>query len=83
MITPQESDFLLYTTPEGGVRVDVLFAGETVWLTQKRIANLFGVEVNTINYHIKEVFKNAELQADSVIRKYRITASSCKDWVPV
>ncbi len=77
-IVPQESDFLLYTTPEGDVRVDVLFSGETVWLTQKRMAELFGVEVNTINYHIKEILKSAELREDSVIRKFRITASDGK-----
>ncbi|MFI5252981.1 MAG: hypothetical protein ACHQQQ_11190 [Bacteroidota bacterium] len=71
-IIPQESDFLLYTTPEGDIRVDVLFAGETVWLTQKRMADLFGVEVNTINYHLKEVFKSGELNDESTIRKFRI-----------
>jgi hypothetical protein len=77
-IVPQESDFLLYTTPEGDVRVDVLFQGDTVWLTQKRMAELFGVEINTINYHIKELFKTLELQEDSVVRKLRITASDGK-----
>ena len=42
-IVPRESNFLLYTTPGGGVRVDVLFFNQTVWLTQKRMAELFGV----------------------------------------
>ncbi|MFI5253159.1 MAG: virulence RhuM family protein [Bacteroidota bacterium] len=79
-IVPQESDFLLYTTPDGDVRVDVLFSDETVWLTQKRMADLFGVEVNTINYHIKEVFKSAELKEESVIRKFRITATDGKEY---
>ena len=79
-IVPQESDFLLYTTPEGDVRVDVLFSGDTVWLTQKRMAELFGVEINTINYHIKEILKSAELREDSVIRKFRITASDGKSY---
>ncbi len=71
-IVPQESDFLLYTTPGGEVRVDVLFQDETVWLTQKRMSELFGVEVNTINYHIKEILKSNELREDSTIRKFRI-----------
>ncbi len=79
-IVPQESDFLLYTTPDGDVRVDVLFQDETVWLTQKRMADLFGVEVNTINYHIKEIFKSAELKEGSVIRKLRITAKDGKEY---
>jgi len=77
---PIESEFLLYTTPEGSVHVDVLFQDETAWLTQKRLAELFGVEVNTINYHIKEVFENAELKENSVIRKFRITASDGKSY---
>jgi len=77
---PIESEFLLYTTPEGSVHVDVLFQDETAWLTQKRLAELFGVEVNTINYHIKEVFENAELKENSVIRNFRITASDGKSY---
>jgi len=77
---PIESEFLLYTTLEGSVHVDVLFQDETAWLTQKRLAELFGVEVNTINYHIKEVFENAELKENSVIRKFRITASDGKSY---
>lgn len=43
------------------------------------IAELFEVEVNTINYHIKEIFKSGELEEDSVIRKFRITASDGKN----
>jgi hypothetical protein len=77
-IIPQESDFLLYTTPEGDVRVDVLFQDETVWLTQKRMAELFGVDVRTISEHIQNIFKNNELKEDSVIRKFRNTASDGK-----
>jgi len=77
---PIESEFLLYTTLEGSVHVDVLFQDETAWLTQKRLAELFGVEVNTINYHIKEVFENAELKENSVIRNFRITASDGKSY---
>jgi hypothetical protein len=77
-LVPKESDFLLYSTPEGDVRVGVFFYEETVWLTQKKMAELFGVEVNTINYHLKEVFKIAEIKEKSVIRKFRITASDGK-----
>jgi hypothetical protein len=42
-LIPKESDFLLYTTPEGNVKIEVFFRNETVWLTQKRMADLFGV----------------------------------------
>nr|MDA3837906.1 cell filamentation protein Fic [Candidatus Delongbacteria bacterium] len=50
------TDFLLYTTPNGNVKVEIFFNNETVWLTQKRMAELFGIGVNTINYHLKEIF---------------------------
>jgi hypothetical protein len=71
-INLQESDFLLYTTPDGNVRVDVLFVDETVWLTQKRMADLFGVDIRTVNEHLQNVYKSAELSQDSTIRKFRI-----------
>jgi len=58
---PKPNKILLYTTPNGDIRVDVCVEDETVWLTQKSMAELFGVEVNTINYHLKEIFKSLEL----------------------
>lgn len=75
-----ESKILFYTAPDGAVKIDVFFQDETAWLTQKRMAELFGVEVNTINYHLKEIFKSAELQENSVIRKIRITAADGKSY---
>jgi hypothetical protein len=69
-----ESEIILYTTPDGAVHIEVFFQNESFWLSQKKMAELFGVEVNTINYHLKEIFKSSELQEDSVIRKIRITA---------
>ena len=66
------SDFLLYTSPDGEVRVDVFFQDETVWLTQRRMAGLFGVEVPTINYHLKDVFDSHELIEAATIRKILI-----------
>lgn len=68
----QFNDILLYTTSEGKVKIEVLFEGETFWLNQKRIAELFGVEIPTINYHLKEIFKSGELVEDSTIRKFLI-----------
>jgi hypothetical protein len=69
---PEQSDFILYTAPSGEVKIEVFFADETVWLTQKRMAELFGVEVNTVNYHLKEIFKSGELDKSATIRKIRI-----------
>ena len=71
LISP-ESEILLYTTPSGDVRVEVFYGGETFWLSQRRMAELFGVEVNTINYHCKEIFVSKELAEEGTIRKIRI-----------
>ena len=68
----KESEIILYTTPQGDVKIDIRFEDETFWLTQKKLATLFDVEVNTINYHLKEIFKSGELSEDSTIRKIRI-----------
>jgi hypothetical protein len=78
---PFSSDIILYTSPSGQTRVEVWYQDETFWLTQKRMAELFGVEVNTINYHLKEIFSSGELAEDSVIRKIRITAEDGKNYL--
>ena len=62
------------------VSVEVLYDDEDFWLTQKSMSKLFNVEVNTINYHLKEVFKSGELTEESVIRKIRITANDGKNY---
>ena len=54
------------------MRVEVIYEGETLWLTQKRMAELFGVEVPTINEHLKGVFGSGELDREATIRKFRI-----------
>jgi hypothetical protein len=69
---PPENEIILYTTPEGNVNIEVMFQNETFWLNQKKLAELFGVEVNTINYHLKEIFNSRELKEEATIRKFRI-----------
>ena len=54
------------------MKLEVFIKDETLWLTQKMMAELFGVEVNTINYHLKEIFNSGELGKSSTIRKIRI-----------
>ncbi len=71
-IASYESEIVLYTTPEGRVRVEVLYSGESFWLSQRKLADLFGVEVNTINYHLKEIYASGELEEEATIRKFRI-----------
>jgi hypothetical protein len=69
---PREGEILLYTGPDGHVRVEVLFEEESFWLTQKRMAELFEVTIPTINHHLKEIFESGELSPDRTIRKFRI-----------
>ncbi len=79
-MTFDTNKFVLYTAPSGEIKVEVRLEDETLWLTQKAMAELYGVETNTINYHLKEVFRNGELDEISVIRKIRITASDGKNY---
>ena len=72
--------FVLYKTENGNIKLEIFLEEESLWLSQKMMAELFEVEVNTINYHIKEILKNEELLEDAVIRKFRITASDGKNY---
>jgi hypothetical protein len=63
--------FLLYTTVDGKVKVDVFVQDETVWLTQKRMAELFSVDVRTISEHLRNIFDSSELEESATIRKIR------------
>jgi hypothetical protein len=63
--------FILYTAPSGEVRVDVLLQNETVWLTQKAIAELFGVVKSTISEHLSNIFETNELDRNSTVRNFR------------
>jgi hypothetical protein len=68
----REGEIIFYTTPEGVTKVEVVFQEETFWLSQRRMSELFAVEVSTINYHIKEIYKSGELLEGATIRKFRI-----------
>jgi hypothetical protein len=74
-------EIILYTSPEGNKRVAVYYQGETVWLTQKQMADLFDVDVRTISDHLQTIFQTGELSQESVIRKIRITASDGKAYL--
>lgn len=73
-----ESNIILYTSNNGDVSIQVRYEDGTFWLTQKRMAELFGVNVNTINYHLKELYNSAEIQEDRTIRKIRIVQKEGK-----
>jgi hypothetical protein len=64
--------FLLYTAPAGAVKVEVFYKDETVWLTQKALAELFGVGVPGINKHLKHTFGSGELSREATVSKMEI-----------
>lgn len=74
------SNILLYKTAQGEARIEVIFNSETFWMSQKRMADLYNVDISTVNYHLKEIFKSGELTESSVIRKIPITAGDGKDY---
>ena len=76
----QTTEFLLYTVPDGEVKVEVLLSNETIWLTQKRMAELFGVGVPAISKHLKNIFESNELDRDSVISILETTADDGKTY---
>ncbi len=65
-------NFMLYRAADEDISVNALIKDDTIWLTQKAMAELFGVETNTINYHLKEIYKTKELSEDATTRKIRI-----------
>lgn len=81
-IIPQNSftEFLLYTTPNGKVKVEIFLRNETVWLTQEKIAQLFGVQRPAITKHLKNIFDSGELQEDSVSSILEHTANDGKKY---
>jgi hypothetical protein len=78
---PREGQAIIYATADGAVRVEVMYHDETFWLTQKRMAELFGVDVRTVNEHLRNIFESGELSEEAVIRKFRITASDGKSYL--
>ena len=76
------AEYLTYVASVGDQRdsIEMRYEDENIWLTQKMMATLYDVGTNTINYHIKKIFEDSELQENSVIRKFRITASDGKSY---
>ncbi len=65
----KSNDFLLYTTPNGEIKVEVLFSDETIWATQDKIAQLFGVDRTVITKHLRHIYRSGELQENSTSAK--------------
>jgi hypothetical protein len=68
----EKFEILLYSVPEEKVKIEVFFEAETFWLSQKKMAELFNVDVRTVNEHLQNIFTTNELQKETTIRKFRI-----------
>ncbi len=80
MIRNSTAEFLIFTNQAGEGNIAVRYEEDSVWLTQKLIAELFGVGIPTVNEHLKNIFDSGELDENSVIRKFRITAADGKNY---
>lgn len=80
LIRNSTAEFLIFTGQAGEQSIEARYEDETLWLSQKLMAELFGVDVRTVNEHLKNIFASQELAAEAVIRKFRITASDGKNY---
>lgn len=74
LVRSSSAEYLTFIAATGEGGVDAIYADENIWVTQKMMGALYNVDVRTISEHLKNIFKDNELQEDSVIRKFRITA---------
>ncbi|MCD7712333.1 MAG: virulence RhuM family protein [Firmicutes bacterium] len=81
-IRSSAAEYLTYVASVGDQQdsIEMRYEDENIWLTQKMMAALYNVGTNTINYHVKKIFEDSELQENSVIRKFRITAEDGKTY---
>jgi hypothetical protein len=80
LVRSSAAEYLTFVAANGKGGVEAVYADENVWLSQKMMAQLYDVEVPTINYHLKKVFEDSELDETSVIRNFRITAADGKTY---
>ncbi|MEN9846400.1 MAG: hypothetical protein RIS36_1547 [Pseudomonadota bacterium] len=79
-IRSSAAEYLTFVAASGAGGVEAIYADEDVWLSQRMMGTLYDVETHTINYHLKKVFADSELEEDSVIRNFRITARDGKTY---
>lgn len=80
LVRSSAAEYLTFVAASGQGSVETIYADESIWLTQKMMGVLYDVETHTINYHLKKVFSDSELEEGSVIRKFRITAADSKTY---
>ena len=77
----EQGDMVIYQTEDGSTKIDVRFVDETVWLTQQQLCDLYQTSKSNISEHIKHIFEEEELEENSVVRKFRTTASDGKKYL--
>ena len=80
LVRSSAAEYLTFIAAQGEGGVEAIYADENIWLTQKMMGELYHVATHTINYHLKKIFSDSELQEDSVIRNFRITAADSKNY---
>jgi len=80
MLRSSAAEYLSFVAATGEGGVEVVYADENIWLSQKMMGVLYGVDVRTVNEHLKHIFADNELEEASVIRKFRITAADGKNY---
>ena len=80
LVRSSAAEYLTFVAASGQGGVEAVYADESIWVTQKMMGTLYDVETQTINYHLKKVFSDSELEEASVIRKFRITAADGKSY---
>ncbi len=80
IVRSSAAEYLTFIAATGDSGVDVIYADENIWLSQKMMGILYQVETHTVNYHLKKVFEDNELDENSVIRNFRITATDGKEY---
>lgn len=80
LVRSSAAEYLTFVAASGEGGVEAVYADENVWLSQKMMGVLYDVKTHTINYHLKKIFADSELEEDSVIRNFRITASDGKPY---
>ena len=76
----ENNDIIIYQSEDGETRIDVKFTGETVWLSQQQLCELYNTSKANVSEHIKHIFEDGELEEESVVRKFRTTAADGKSY---
>ena len=80
IVRSSSAEYLTFIASTGEGGVEVIYADENIWLTQKMMGTLYDVETHTVNYHLKKLFSDSKLNENAVVRNFRITATDGKNY---